>query len=283
MKEQNGNIGLWLVRLIQVVEIDAATDARHKLCGIDQEARHRHLLSLVGQRGGPVENGGVEYQRLHNMGQARMMHKDLDHSPSLRPAIEYKMLRALSERVLDGGLQVLPLAITQMISAIVAVRSVNIVVIGNLAQWQASLSQWCKGAQGFVARGSPAMHQNSPCIELARHIPGRHCSQRIWHPYIANSQTQAISNLTGVYIARPEDRSTRRKRTRLIEKLARDRILVRGNHRANQGLPGRPFDFKYTGMHVVSHTLQRHGSLAHCQHRRVIRGSRIIRDQENHV
>ena len=54
-----------------------------------------------------------------------MMHKYLDHSATLRPAIEHNMLRALSERVLDGGLQILPLAIAQMTRAIGASLTVR--------------------------------------------------------------------------------------------------------------------------------------------------------------
>src|SRR5947209_3100888 len=109
-----------------------------------------------------------------------MMHKDLDHSTALRPAIEQKMLRALSQRVLDGGLQILPLAIAQMIRTIGTVRGANIVAIRDSEQWQAKLSQRRKDAQSFVARGPTTMHQNGPCTQPTRHIPGRHRPQRIW-------------------------------------------------------------------------------------------------------
>src|SRR5216683_8381996 len=107
-----------------------------------------------------------------------MMHKDLDHSTALRPAIEHKMLRALSERVLDGSLQILPLAIAQMIRAIGTVWGAKIVAIGDREQRQAKLSQRHKDAQSFVARGPTTMHENGPCAELARYIPGRHRPQR---------------------------------------------------------------------------------------------------------
>src|SRR6266571_1832896 len=101
-----------------------------------------------------------------------MMHKDFDHGTTLRPAIEHKMLRTMSERVLDGGLQILPLAIAQVIRAIGTVRGTYIVAIGDREQWQAKLCQRRKDAQSFVARGPTTMHENSPCAELARHIPG---------------------------------------------------------------------------------------------------------------
>src|SRR5579872_6228075 len=98
-----------------------------------------------------------------------MMQKDLDHSATLRPAIEHKMLRALSERVLNGGLQILPLAIAQMICAIGTVRCARIVAVRDREQRQAKLSQRRKDTQSFVARCSTTMHQNGPCAKPARH------------------------------------------------------------------------------------------------------------------
>jgi hypothetical protein len=46
------------------------------------------------------------------------MHKDFNHGTTLRPAIEHNMLCAMSERVLDGSLQIHPLAITKVIRVI---------------------------------------------------------------------------------------------------------------------------------------------------------------------
>src|SRR6516162_8006784 len=115
-----------------------------------------------------------------------------------------------------------------MVGTIGTVRSNKIVAIRDREQWQAKLSQRYKDSQTFVARGPTTMHENGPCAELARHIPGWHHSQWIWYPYLADGQPQVIFHLPGVYIACPEDQCTCRKWTCLLEKLTHDRIGVRG-------------------------------------------------------
>ncbi len=84
------------------------------------------------------------------------------------------MLRAVGQRVLDTGFQVLPLGIAEMIVAVGAGRGTEIIAIRNGKQGQAEMCQWLKNAQCFFSCYPSTMYQDSPGGEFAGNIPRGH-------------------------------------------------------------------------------------------------------------